>query len=236
MSGTSDEITAKLVDGWTKSNNKLKAQWAQQVANDETAAQAAEVACQKTINEEATVAAKIAEEERLAAEKEKPKLRLGDLNMNSAGPSFIESRTSPYAQNKLEKMEYCLLYCFCPRGLNDADTTSLSSYDDISSVRLTQNGDNQLGVLTGPSSVSSHFAEEDKVITTSMVTVAIHRTGLAHGVAGLQRGRRRLPCHSSVKDLHGCGASCSGRSSKAEGQFIRRQHSLTGKVTGPPRH
>ncbi|KAJ7160663.1 hypothetical protein C8R43DRAFT_881441 [Mycena crocata] len=142
----------KLTESWTKANDKQKAAWRRQVDADEAAEKAEEELRLRTAAEAEEAIAKLAEEERLEAEKKKPKL--GDFDANSAPPSFVEARISPFAQKKLEKREYCLLWPFTPQGLAEAATTALSSSDDISSVKLSQNAENQLTVQTGPSATA----------------------------------------------------------------------------------
>ncbi|KAJ6607856.1 hypothetical protein B0H10DRAFT_1736469, partial [Mycena sp. CBHHK59/15] len=155
-----DDQTAidKLVASWTKGHDKRKDQWAQKVA----AEQAAEDARQKEAEEKAAEAARLAEKERLDVEAKKPKL--GSFDENSEAPSFIEARISPFAQRKLEKMEYCVLSPFTPQGLAEAASAALSSSDNISSVRLSQNDDNQLTVQTGPSSTAhKNMLQDDQL-------------------------------------------------------------------------
>ncbi|KAJ7257570.1 hypothetical protein B0H12DRAFT_984626, partial [Mycena haematopus] len=147
-----------LVKSWTKNNDKLKAQWAQQVAADKARAIAEERVRTAEAEEAAAVAAERAEEERLEAEKKKPKL--GNFDANGNAPAFIEARISPFAQRKLEKMEYCLLWPFTP-----VISPALSSNDDISSVRLTQNDDNGLSVQAGPSSNTHKGMVRDDQLT-----------------------------------------------------------------------
>ncbi|KAJ7785754.1 hypothetical protein B0H16DRAFT_1295785 [Mycena metata] len=149
---TSDEAAAKLTQSWTKGNDKKKEKWAHQLAADRVEAQAAEDARQKKADEEAATAAKAVEDERLETEKKKPKL--GDFDANREAPSFLESRISPFAQNKIDNKKYCLLYPFTPRGLAEAAAAALSSNDDVSSVRLSQSDDNQLTVQSGPASTA----------------------------------------------------------------------------------
>ncbi|KAJ7760238.1 hypothetical protein DFH07DRAFT_708587, partial [Mycena maculata] len=161
MTRTPDEITTKLDECWTKSNDKLKARWAQQVADDEAEAVAVEAAPQKKLDDDAAAAARVAKEERLEAEKKKPKL--GAFDANSEAPSIMQSRISPYAQKKLEKMEYCLLYPFGPGGLSEAASVALSSNDE--SFRLAWNEDNELTVLAGPSSTAHKNMPRDNQLS-----------------------------------------------------------------------
>ncbi|KAJ7902162.1 hypothetical protein B0H14DRAFT_2330152, partial [Mycena olivaceomarginata] len=152
-----------LVAAWTKANDKRKKQWEEQVAADK----AAEKSCRGSTPEGGrgggAEAAKIAEKERLEEEAKKPKL--GDFNANGDAPSALETRISPFAQRKLEKREYCLLWPFTPKGLAEAASTALSSNDDISSVRLTQTEDNQLSVQAGPSSSAHKNMVRDDQLT-----------------------------------------------------------------------
>ncbi|KAJ7160560.1 hypothetical protein C8R43DRAFT_1176852, partial [Mycena crocata] len=143
---------AKLTESWTKDNDKQKEAWKLQVEADEAAEMATEELRLRTAAEAEEAAAKQAEEERLEADKKKPKL--GDFDVNSAPPSFVEARISPFAQKKLERKEYCLLWPFTPQGLAEAAAAALSSSDDISSVKLSQNAENQLTVQTGPSATA----------------------------------------------------------------------------------
>ncbi|KAJ7238103.1 hypothetical protein B0H12DRAFT_1237977 [Mycena haematopus] len=64
------------------------------------------------------------EEERLEAEKKKPKL--GDFEVNSAPPSYIESPISPFAQRKIDLRQYCPLWPFTPAGLKEAAEARLA--------------------------------------------------------------------------------------------------------------
>ncbi|KAJ7760660.1 hypothetical protein DFH07DRAFT_740692 [Mycena maculata] len=133
--GSDDQATiAKLTASWTKGHDKKKSLWAAQVTADE----AAEEARQTQAAEDAAEAAKAAEKERLEEEAKKPKL--GDFNEESIAPTTIEARISPYAERKLERKEYCLLYPFTPR-------------------------DNQLTVQTGPSSMTHKSMVRDDQLT-----------------------------------------------------------------------
>ncbi|KAJ6625161.1 hypothetical protein B0H10DRAFT_1942750 [Mycena sp. CBHHK59/15] len=142
----------QLTESWTKDTDQLKLQWVAQVAADRQIQEAEEAHQQGETDQAAADAAKIAEEERLEAEKKKPKL--GDFDVNSAPPSFIESPISLFAQRKIDLRQYCLLWPFTPTGLKEAAEARLSSIDDILSLKLSRNDENQLTVQSGPSSTA----------------------------------------------------------------------------------
>ncbi|KAF7357135.1 Reverse transcriptase ribonuclease h [Mycena sanguinolenta] len=123
--------------------------------------------------EAAAEAAKSAEEERLEAEKKKPKL--GAFDPNSAPPSFIESPISHFAQKKLERREYCPLWPFTPGGLKEAAEARLSSMDDISSLKLSRNDENQLTVQSGPASSSHKNMTRDEHLTWRQFSLGSNR-------------------------------------------------------------
>ncbi|KAJ7226915.1 isoprenoid synthase domain-containing protein [Mycena pura] len=70
---------------------------------------------------------RIAEEEKLEAEKKKPKL--GEFDIDST-----------------KKGESCFLWPFTRKGLEEAATVALSSSNDVSSVRLSHGDDNELSI------------------------------------------------------------------------------------------
>ncbi|KAK7000369.1 hypothetical protein R3P38DRAFT_2651698 [Favolaschia claudopus] len=141
-----DDATAitALTTGWTKSNDKRKLQWSAQAAEDEAARQEAE-----NLRQEAE-----------APEKKKPKL--GDFNADNAPPSFVEARISAFAQKKLEKMEYVVLWPFTPTGLQEAASAAISSVEDTSSFRLGTDTNDQLTIHSGPSSATHKSMKPDE--------------------------------------------------------------------------
>ncbi|KAK7012905.1 hypothetical protein R3P38DRAFT_1540859 [Favolaschia claudopus] len=157
-----DDATAitALTTGWTKSNDKRKLQWSAQAAEDEAARQEAENLRQEAEARAAEEAQKTADEERAEAEKKKPKL--GDFNADNAPPSFVEARISAFAQKKLEKMEYVVLWPFTPTGLQEAASAAISSVEDTSSFRLGTDTNDQLTIHSGPSSATHKSMKPDE--------------------------------------------------------------------------
>ncbi|KAJ7927698.1 hypothetical protein B0H13DRAFT_2312341 [Mycena leptocephala] len=142
--------------------DRLKVQWAAQVEADKRTQEAEDARLQDEADQAAADAAKIAEEERLEAEKKKPKL--GDCDVTSAPPSFVESPISAFAQRKLERREYCPLWPFTPAGLKETAEARLSN-DDISALKLSRDADNQLTVPSGPSSSAHKNMVRDEHLT-----------------------------------------------------------------------
>jgi hypothetical protein len=105
--GNEATVISDFQSSWKEDNNWLKVQWDAQVATERQAQEAEDASLQQEANQAAADAARIAEEEKLKAEKKKPKL--GDFDVKSAPPSFIESPIPPFTQRKLERKEYCLL-------------------------------------------------------------------------------------------------------------------------------
>ncbi|KAJ7671365.1 hypothetical protein DFH06DRAFT_1366129 [Mycena polygramma] len=170
-----DEAAAitKLQNGWVKGNEKDKAQWVIQVEADRAQEEANEVLREQERQASAAEAAKLAEEERLEAEKKIPKL--GDFDVNRAPSSFVESRISAFAQKKLANRQYCPLYPFTPAGLADASSAVLSSGDDASSIRFGRTVDNQLTVESGPSSSTHKNMLRDEGLTYRDFSLGWHR-------------------------------------------------------------
>ncbi|KAJ7730227.1 hypothetical protein DFH07DRAFT_945431 [Mycena maculata] len=146
-----------LIESWTTNNDQEKAQ---EVEEADAARRQQD-------------ADKLAEEARLEEDKKKPKL--GDFNLTSAPSTFIEARISPFAQAKIDKMQYCLLYLFGTGGLNDAANALLSSADDASSFRLTRDDGNQLTVQSGLTSNIHKNMVEDKDLSFREFALAWHR-------------------------------------------------------------
>jgi hypothetical protein len=161
--GDEAAVISDLQSSWKEDNDRLKVQWDAQVATDRQAQEAEDARLQQEANQATADAARIAEEEKLEAEKKKPKL--GDFDVNSAPPSFVESPISPFAQRKLERKEYCPLWPFTPSGLKEAADTRLSSNDDVSSLRLARDDENQLTVQSGPSSSTHKNMTRDEHLT-----------------------------------------------------------------------
>ncbi|KAJ7881258.1 hypothetical protein B0H14DRAFT_2565840 [Mycena olivaceomarginata] len=120
--GDEAAVISDLQSSWKEDNDRLKVQWDAQVATDRQAQEAEDARLQQEADQATADAARIAEEEKLEAEKKKPKL--GDFDVNSAPPSFVESPISPFAQRKLERKEYCPLWPFTPSGLKEAADTA----------------------------------------------------------------------------------------------------------------
>ncbi|KAJ7735840.1 hypothetical protein DFH07DRAFT_987041 [Mycena maculata] len=155
-----------LIESWTTNNDQEKAQWALQLEADKEVEEADAARRQQDAD-------KLAEEARLEEDKKKPKL--GDFNLTSAPSTFIEARISPFAQAKIDKMQYCLLYLFGTGGLNDAANALLSSADDASSFRLTRDDGNQLTVQSGLTSNIHKNMVEDKDLSFREFALAWHR-------------------------------------------------------------
>ncbi|KAJ7502061.1 hypothetical protein B0H11DRAFT_2223959 [Mycena galericulata] len=150
---------AKLTAAWTKGNDKDKAQWILQTEADRVAEEAGEARLQQEADKAAADAAKAAEEDRLEAEKKKPKL--GEFNAKSGPSSSVQARISAFAQKKLEKREYCPLWPFTPAGINEAAKATLSSADDASPVSFGRTQDNQLTIQTGSNVHKNMRKDED---------------------------------------------------------------------------
>jgi hypothetical protein len=172
---TLDEAAAiaKLQDGWAKNNNKDKAQWVIQVEADRAQEEAEEARREQETQASAAEAAKLAEQERLEAEKKIPKL--GDFDVNRAPSSFVESRISAFAQKKLANRQYCPLYPFTPAGLAEASAAVLSSGDDASSIRFGRTANNQLTVESGPSSSTHKNMLRDEELSYRNFSLGWHR-------------------------------------------------------------
>ncbi|KAJ7847774.1 hypothetical protein B0H13DRAFT_1645969, partial [Mycena leptocephala] len=153
----------QLTNSWQQDIDRLKVQWAAQVEADKRTQEAEDARLQDEADQAAADAAKIAEEEKLEAEKKKPKL--GDFDVTSAPPSFVESPISAFAQRKLERREYCPLWPFTPAGLKETAEARLSSNDDISALKLSRDDDNQLTVQSGPSSSAHKNMVRDEHLT-----------------------------------------------------------------------
>ncbi|KAJ7219524.1 hypothetical protein GGX14DRAFT_355831 [Mycena pura] len=164
---------AELTASWTRSNDKNKAQWIIQVEADRAQKETDDARRRQEVEKEAAEAAKVAEAERLEAEKKKPKL--GDFDVNSAPASFIEARISAFAQKKLEKRKYCPLYPFTTAGLTEAAAALMSSAEDGSSVRLGRSDDNELTFQTGPSSNTHKNMIRDENLTHREFGLGWHR-------------------------------------------------------------
>ncbi|KAF7315770.1 Reverse transcriptase ribonuclease h [Mycena indigotica] len=158
-SGITDPIAA-LQKSWTDNNEKEKERWANQVAADEAERAEQERLRREAEDQAAAAVAQAAEAEKLEAEKKKPKL--GDFNITTAPPARLETRLSHYAQKKLEKKEYVYLWPFTPKGLAETEIASLSSADDSSTFKLSQNADSELTVLAGPSAGSHKSMRRDQ--------------------------------------------------------------------------
>ncbi|KAK7007078.1 hypothetical protein R3P38DRAFT_3212711 [Favolaschia claudopus] len=163
----------KLTKSWTDNNDQLKQHWAAQVETDRQIQAAEEAQRQLEADQDAPEAARVAEEEKLEAEKKKPKL--GDFDVNSAPPAFIESPISLFAQRKLERREYCPLWPFTPGGLREAADARLSSNDDISSLKLSRNDENQLTVQSGPASSTHKNMARDEHLTWRQFSLGSNR-------------------------------------------------------------
>ncbi|KAJ7785163.1 hypothetical protein DFH07DRAFT_763770 [Mycena maculata] len=146
---------AKLSASWVKDNDQLKVQWAAQEDADKAVQEAEEVQRQLEAEKAAAEAEKIAEEERLEAEKKKPKL--GDFD------------------KRLEKLEYCPLYPFTPDGLKEAQIALLSSSDDILSISLGRNADNQFTVQTGLANTTHRNMVKDQDLSWHQFSLASMR-------------------------------------------------------------
>ncbi|KAJ7885933.1 hypothetical protein B0H14DRAFT_3431557 [Mycena olivaceomarginata] len=91
---------SNLQTPWKEVNDQLKVQWDTQAASERQAQEAENTYLQQEVDQSEADAARIAEEEKLEAEKKRPKL--GDCDVNSVPPSFVESPISPFAQRKLD--------------------------------------------------------------------------------------------------------------------------------------
>ncbi|KAJ8591406.1 hypothetical protein M405DRAFT_722044, partial [Rhizopogon salebrosus TDB-379] len=113
---------------WTMNNNAAKEAWAQQL---EDAARADDFAQCRAEEEEAELQRTL-EEERVAARKEEQKKNKSKFVPVSAAkvPSLPVILPSHYAVRKLKAGEYCELYYFTNKGLNEAKKTLLSSEPD----------------------------------------------------------------------------------------------------------
>ncbi|KAJ7740111.1 hypothetical protein B0H16DRAFT_1324632 [Mycena metata] len=164
---------AKLVEAWTKGNERKKAQWVLQAQADRTREEEEEERRQRDLDAAEAEATKLAEKERLEAEKKLPKL--GDFDDNSGPSSFVEDRISLFAQKKLERHEYCRLWPFTPAGLAEAATASQSSAEDGSSITLDWGADNQLTFRSGPSSSTHKNMRRDEDLPYREFSLGWHR-------------------------------------------------------------
>ncbi|KAK7005445.1 hypothetical protein R3P38DRAFT_2794629 [Favolaschia claudopus] len=124
----------KLTKSWTDNNDQLKQLWAAQVETDRQIQAAEEAQRQLEADQDAAEAARVAEEEKLEAEKKKPKL--GDFDVNNA---------------------------------------RLSSNDDISSLKLSRNDENQLTVQSGPASSTHKNMARDEHLTWRQFSLGSNR-------------------------------------------------------------
>ncbi|KAJ6566535.1 hypothetical protein B0H19DRAFT_939720 [Mycena capillaripes] len=173
--GQTDDAAAiaKLTEGWAKSNDRDKAQWVIQEEADRAQERAQEAQRQQEEEAAAAEVLKLAEQERLDAEKKIPKL--GDFDDNRAPSSFVEARISAFAQKKIDSRQYCPLWPFTTAGLAEAAAAVASSGDDASSIRLGRTDDNQLTVQSGPSSSTHKSMVRDENLPYREFSLGWHR-------------------------------------------------------------
>ncbi|KAJ7132616.1 hypothetical protein C8R46DRAFT_923899 [Mycena filopes] len=175
INGGADDAAAidMLKLSWVKGNDKDKAQWTIQVAGDQAAADAEELRLQQEADAAKDAAEKVAEQERLDAEKKLPKL--GDFSETSGPSVFVEARISAFAQKKLERREYCPLWPFTTAGLNEAAAAVISSSEDASAITLDRSSDDHLTVRSGPSSATHKNMVRDQDLTYREFSLGSHR-------------------------------------------------------------
>ncbi|KAJ7066339.1 hypothetical protein C8F01DRAFT_981050, partial [Mycena amicta] len=168
-----DKVIA-LKKGWMLAHAGRVHAWEDQCAADEREARTAaeKLRAEKEIAD--AEAARKAEDERLEAEKKKPKL--GDFDANSAPPETIETRVSAVAARAIKQMQYCPLYAFTPEGLREARDAVLSSAnDDMSAIHIVSSADNQLAFQMGPPSSGHKNVRRDESLTWAELTLASAR-------------------------------------------------------------
>jgi len=139
---TVEQAVQTLNNSWTQSREERIQAWDQQVANDNNAAEEARLLLQEQEQLRLQQEQQVLENERLEAEKKKPKMN--DFEEATMVSSYIAPRPSQYALRRLENFEYLELWYLTQEGCADAaqqqhthsdDTFGLTKIDDVVALR-----------------------------------------------------------------------------------------------------
>ncbi|KAF8802283.1 hypothetical protein BYT27DRAFT_7113339 [Phlegmacium glaucopus] len=138
---TIEQAVQALNNSWTQNHNARIQVWDQQVIDDAAAEEAQrlqQLAGEPQVGQEPPER----EEERIEAEKKKPKMK--DFNDTTSVSNYIAPRPAQYALRRIEDFEYVELWYLTPEGCTDAtqhqytqndDTFGLTKVDDMVTLK-----------------------------------------------------------------------------------------------------